>query len=159
MHGRILPRMSMFESQEGAQSLDCILWYCELFVKDQQWDLLFGVPASAKALECEGSISSSACMGSYHLHVFQPYPPSRWVLLQWNEYVGSSQDFILLSFCLVQTKRIRRQGEHKIPDTNGGKLLRRFSLDFLSSDFSASLDDWANGGYFDGLLHLWWISC
>ena len=55
----------------------------------------------------------------------------------------------------MQTKRIRRQGEHKIPDTNGGKLLRRFSLDFLSSDFSASSDDWANGGYFDGLLHLW----
>ena len=47
-----------------------------------------------------------------------------------HAYVGSAQDFILLSLYLVLIKRIRRQGEYKIPNINGGKLLRRFSSSY-----------------------------
>ena len=52
------------------------------------------------------------------------------VLLQGNENVGSVQDFILLSLCMVWIKRINKQGESKIPRTNGGRLLGRPSTSY-----------------------------
>ena len=39
-------------------------------------------------------------------------------------------DFILLSLCFLYIKRIKRQGEHKIPNTDGVKLLHRFSFSY-----------------------------
>ena len=61
------------------------------------------------------------------IQTFLALPPSRWVLLQGNEDVG---DFILLSLCFLYIKRIKRQGEHKIPNTDGVKLLHRFSFSY-----------------------------
>ena len=44
--------------------------------------------------------------------------------------MGSVQDFILLSLCMVQIRRIRRQEQSKIPNTNDGNILRRPSTSY-----------------------------
>ena len=44
--------------------------------------------------------------------------------------VGSVQGFILLSLCMVQIKRIRRQGLSKIPNINGENVLSSFSTSY-----------------------------
>ena len=54
--------------------------------------------------------------------------------------MGSDQDFILLSFRLVRIKRIRRQGEVKIPNTNvfsSDLLLALKSIILLRLNFGA----------------------
>ena len=59
--------------------------------------LLFRVPA--KTMENKGASHHPAYMGSYYSHAFLFSLIQ--VLLQGNENVGSDQDFILLSLCLV----------------------------------------------------------
>ena len=83
-----------------------------------------------KTWSARGASNHSAFMGKWPTVISLIHSPRGWVILQGNEGVGSVQDFILLYLRLVWIKRNRRQGESKIINTIGGKLLRRPSSSY-----------------------------
>ena len=88
--------------------------------------------------------------------------------------MGSVQDFILLSLYDVN-KRLKKEGKYRIPNTNGGKLLRKPSssfeklLDRVTFSVLSNINggaflrkyvehletNWTNYCCFNDLLHVW----
>ena len=79
-----------------------------------------------KTWSARGASSYSAFVGKW-LTLISLIHQKGWVIIQGNEDVGSVQDFILLYLWLVWMKENGRQGESKITNANGRKLLWRLS--------------------------------